>query len=467
MHTTRTLLRPAVAAAVLAAAACDTDKIVRVTDPDVVRPTSVADSSNLPVFLAGAQSDFQVGFSGTGVGNEGQVNISGLFTDEFIQTESFPSRFDVDRRNVQSENSTMAAIFLDLSRARAASERAAAQYVRFGKTTDPGRLDALTLAGFAYVLFAENYCSGVPFSALDENNAITYGKPQTTTETLQSALAKFDTVIATTGVSGDRLALARVGRARTLLDLGRFDDAATTAALVPRTFQYTVEHSSNSARQYNGVWELTANEGRWGVASREGGTGLDFATSNDPRIPLDDEALGFDNGPSPLQLKYPDREAPTVLADGVEAQLIVAEAQLRRGDLAGMTATLNALRADPQIHALRTPSGLPPGFTLDFSALTPLSAPTSAAAGRDLLFHERAFWLYATAHRLGDLRRLVRQYNQPATSVFPSGNYSSNGRTGTYGSDLNLPIPIDEGNNPNTPRTGQSIPLKGCLDRNA
>jgi len=450
----------------LSATACDTDSLLRVDDPDVVRPVSVSDSTSLAAYLAGAQGDFQVAFSGSGVGNQGQANVSGLFTDEFIQTESFPSRFDVDRRAVQSENGTLAPVFLELSRARASAERAAAQFVHFNAPNDAGRLDALSLAGFAYVLFAENYCSGVPFSTLDASGSITYGQPQTTVQMLQSATAKFDTVLASSGASADQVALARVGMARALLDLGRFDDASALAARVPVDFQFAVEHSSNSARQYNGVWELTANEGRWGVADREGGAGLDFASAGDPRLPLDDSALGFDNGPSPLQLKYPDRDAPTVLADGIEARLIVAEAQLRRGDLAGMTATLNALRADDDARAQRTPDKLPKGTPQDFSALAPLAVPNGAAAAQDLLFRERAFWLFGTSHRLGDLRRLVRQYGRSAGSVFPSGNYASNGRTGTYGTDVNLPIPIDEGNNPNTPRTGASVPLKGCIDRN-
>ncbi|AHG89360.1 RagB/SusD domain-containing protein [Gemmatirosa kalamazoonensis] len=455
------------AAALALGTACNTDSLLRVTDQDVVRPTAVSDSTSLPVFLAGAQSDFQTAFSGTGLGNEGQANIAGLFTDEFIQTESFASRFDVDRRQVQSENGTMAGIFLDLSRARAAAERASAQYVKFNQPNASGRIDALTLAGFSYTLFGENYCSGVPFSTLDENNQITYGQPQTTSQMFGSAIAKFDSALAIPGISADQRALAQVGRGRALLDLGRFDDAAAAVASVPIGFQWIIESSSNSARQYNGVWELTANEGRWGVADREGGNGLDFVTAEDPRVPFDAGALGFDNGPSPLQLKYPDRSSLTVLADGIEAKLIVAEAQLRRGDRAGMTATLNALRADPTAREQRVPADLPTGFEQDFSALVPLAVPATQDAARDLLFRERAFWLFGTSHRLGDMRRLVRQYARPASSVFPSGNYLSNGRTGTYGTDVNLPIPIDEGNNPNTPRTGERIPNKGCIDRNA
>jgi hypothetical protein len=75
----------------------------------------------------------------------------------------------------------------------------------------------------------------------------------------------------------------------------------------------------------------------------------------------------------------------------------------------------------------------------------------------DQLFRERAFWLFSRGHRLGDLRRLVRQYNRPAASVFPSGSWQG---TGTYGRDVNFPIPQAEDNNPNTP-------TNSCLDRNA
>jgi hypothetical protein len=40
-------------------------------------------------------------------------------------------------------------------------------------------------------------------------------------------------------------------------------------------------------------------------------------------------------------------------------------------------------------------------------------------------------------------------------SVFPNGAYH---KGGSYGPDVNLPIPIEEQNNPNVPA--------GCLDRN-
>jgi hypothetical protein len=72
----------------------------------------------------------------------------------------------------------------------------------------------------------------------------------------------------------------------------------------------------------------------------------------------------------------------------------------------------------------------------------------------DLLFKERAMWMFLTAHRLGDLRRLVRQYGRAADSVFPSGAYF---RGGSYGSDVNLP--------PNQNEANANPVWKGCTDR--
>jgi hypothetical protein len=88
--------------------------------------------------------------------------------------------------------------------------------------------------------------------------------------------------------------------------------------------------------------------------------------------------------------------------------------------------------------------------------LDPLATPGDAITATDLLFRERAFWLFATGHRLGDLRRLIRQYGRDPETVFPTGEYYKGGLT--YGVDVNLPLPRREENNPN---------VTGCLDRNA
>jgi hypothetical protein len=63
--------------------------------------------------------------------------------------------------------------------------------------------------------------------------------------------------------------------------------------------------------------------------------------------------------------------------------------------------------------------------------------------------------MYLTGHRLGDLRRLVRQYARPVNAVYPIGISIQNT---PYGPDVNIAISEDEANNPN---------FHGCLNRNA
>src|SRR5688572_25815930 len=104
----------AAALAASAVTACDTDEILQVADPDVARPDALADTLALPVYLAGAYSDFQVAYNGNNGLN--MVNGVGLFTDELIQTESFPTRFEVDTRNMTRTNGTLTQLYLDLHR---------------------------------------------------------------------------------------------------------------------------------------------------------------------------------------------------------------------------------------------------------------------------------------------------------------------------------------------------------------
>jgi hypothetical protein len=454
----------ALAAVVVAATACNTDEVLSVKDPDVVRPEALDDPANLPVYLASAYAEVMAGYDGGTF--EGMVNYSGLFSDEFIQTESFPTRFEVDTRNMLVGNTSLRDIFRELSRGRAAAERAARKYVELEKPNEIGRAEALNLAGFAYILFGENYCSGVPFSTLKDDQTIAYGAPQTTTEIFETAIAKFDTaIIVASALSGAKptaqVNLARVGRGRALLNLARYADAAAAVANVPADFRFDLQHSDNSGRQNNGVWALSINGGRWGVAEKEGGNGLPFRSQSDARVASRPRSLnsgnGFDGGPMFEALKYPARTTAITLADGVEAELIKAEARLKAGDAAGFLAALNGLRANA---AVLTSRGYAAG------SLAPLTDPGTDVARQNLLFRERAYWLFLTAHRIGDMRRLIRQYGRTAESVYPTGSYSSNGRSTIYGTDTSFPIPVEELNNPEVPQTAPPN-LKGCINRDA
>ena len=74
--------------------------------------------------------------------------------------------------------------------------------------------------------------------------------------------------------------------------------------------------------------------------------------------------------------------------------------------------------------------------------LASLSDPGTPDARVDLTFRERAFWMFMTGHRLGDLRRLVRQYGRGSETVFPTGAYHNDNLV--RGTDVNIVIPISE-----------------------
>lgn len=433
--------RTAPLAAVLLLAGCNPDTVLDVADPDVVRPGTLTGKSALPALRNGVLGSFQIAYSGGGDlqngGHEGIIQLGALFSDEFINAETFSDRINLDARRVTAANGTMVALFLDLSRARAAASAAARKYAQLDAGTE-GHAEMIAIDAFAHVLFGEHYCSGVPFSTITDDEQIVYGDPQTRDQMFQTAIAKFDSAITIARAIDDpRLeSLARVGKGRALVNLARWTEAAAAVAPVATSFAYTIDASSNSARQNNGIWHYFFNSASFSVADQEGGVGLPYASDGDPRIhPEDTGGPGFDGEtPFVVSLKYDEATTPTVLANGIEARLIEAEGSLRAGQGAAMLATLNALRGD--------------------IGLDPIADPGTQVAREDVLFKERAYWLYLTGHRLGDLRRQVRQYARPVASVYPSGAYF---KGGTYGTDVVFPVSADERNNPK---------FQGCIDRN-
>jgi hypothetical protein len=444
------LLRLLAVAAVLPLAACDLDRILDVTDPEVATPGSLTGKDALPTILAGAVGDFAVAFGGSnggnpvGVGSEGQINFSGLLADEFLNTETFTDRIDIDSRQIQHDNGSLDAVTLSAHRARASADRAVERFAEFDPNT-AGHATALNLSGMMYVLFGENYCSGVPTSSISDAGAITHGAQETTEQMWERAIARFDEALAaaTAANSAAQQDLARVGKGRALLNAGDPAAAAAAVAAVPTSFNFVIDHSVNTTRQQSGVFAFSTQQERWGVPDNEGTNGLNFRSAGDPRVQsLRTPAtnVGFD-GETPMffQQKYVNENSDALLASGLEARLIQAEALLSTNPGGWLTA-LNALRAAP------------PAYTGLTAPLPALADPGSQTAREDLHFRERAFWLYLTSHRLGDLRRLIRDYGRPAESVFPTGGYH---KGGVYGSNTSLPLTIGEDTNPN---------FQGCLN---
>lgn len=453
------MIRVAVAAGlatVAGLAACNQDTLLTSPTPDVVLPKDISGPTALPAAYAAAIGDFQVAYAGgygaTGLDdNEGLAQMSGLLADELIDAETFNSRIEVDRRDTKSINGTTLQTFQDIQRARATADLVASRFRDFDPKNPEGA-EVQALAAFSYVLLAEDYCNGVPTSKVNDDGTFTYGAPQTGTQLLTQAVAKFDSAIAlATATNGaNALNLARIGKGRALLDLNQPAQAAAAVASVPSTFNYSIQHSENTGRQNNAIFAFNYLEGRFAVGDREGDNGLPFVSLNDPRMPIIDAGPGFD-GETELFLttKYSERKSPTPLALGIEARLIEAEAALRNNDVTTFLAKLNDARANAPTY---TPDGVPNSPLLASPDPIAASAVPSTATGRqNLLFQERAVNLFLTSHRLGDMRRLIWQYNRSADAVFPVGPYepTNSSKAGAdFASDVNLPIPQEESNNP-------------------
>ena len=414
--------------------------------PDIVDPGDLDTPEGAIAKAKGARSQFSLAKDGDGDLDEGvtegEILLGGLMADEFVLSTTPPTEQEVDQLKISTLNSSLSAVFLYLHRARAAAEDAAASLREFGidPDSDPLIPEMQSLAGFTFIYFAEDFCSGVPVSHV-RGDSLIFGQPETTTDLLNRAIAQFDSVLTHPAVTTRLTNLASVGKGRALVDMGQFAAAAAAVQLVPSGFQFASEHADSPAPLRNAIFGYTDGF-LWSIPDAEGGNGIPYLTAGDPRVPYrDEQTTGLDNTtPQFTLLKYTDATSDVVMADGIEARLIEAEAQLQVGDTAAMRATLNALRTGSISPAL---PGLP--------------HPPSITAAENMLFSERAFWLFATGHRLGDMRRLVRPlpggYGRAINTVFPVGAYL---KGGVYGTDVNLPIPVDELNNPNS---------QGCLDR--
>jgi len=426
----------------VALGACNPTGALTIPEPDTVQPGNVNNAAALGALRDGTLSAFQIAYSGAADlgngGHEGQINMTGLFTDELQDEETFPGRIAVDGRLAAPGNNSLMPLYVDIQAARAVADKTDAKYAQFAPS-DPDHALVLSIGAFVYTLLAENYCEGVPVSSLADNGAITYGVPLTRAQLLGIATARFDSALTIAGAAGDaaNANLASVGLARALLDGGDDGAAAAAVAKVPVTFEFDIGASSNTLVETNGIWNYTIDRLDFSVSDREGVNGLPFVSANDPRVPvLNTGQPGFSSGTNLFiqQLRYPGPTTAIPLATGIEAQLIVAEHQLKSGG--PWLATLNALRA-------RTP-GLPA-----------LVDPGTPAGRLDLVFSERAFWLFLTSHRLGDLRRLIRQYGRTANAVFPVG---TDIKGQPYGADVNFAVSANEENNP---------AFHGCLNRDA
>jgi hypothetical protein len=446
------------------------------TDPNAVNtPAGAIDR------YKGAIQQFRTAISG--YASDPAIVLVGLVSDELGSGQynsrtsgDFTPQSLMDSRNMTGweSDATLSTSYTN-TWARLAGVRITAQdgleaLAAYAPTASPALSGHLhTLQGMAEVFFAEIYCSGIPLSNPKSGGGFVYGAGLTTEQVLEHAVAQFDTALALSTDSVTFLNFARVAKGRALLDLGRFDDAKTAVSSVPDGFKYLNYHSMTPAGAIgvaNFLRSATLSSSGYGtMVDQEGGNGLNYMSANDPRVVVKDS--GYATSPyeesriyKPLKWNDPDAATPVVIADAIEARLIEAEVALKNGDPSWLT-ILNKLRTTSTTCTVNTtPScaASAPAGTGGVAGLPLLVDPVNADARIDLVFRERAFWLYLTGHRLGDMRRLVRQYGRNRDNVFPVGTYRA-GPLGNYGNDVNVPAPASEIlSNPK---------FSGCINRDA
>jgi len=263
-----------------------------------------------------------------------------------------------------------------------------------------------TIRGHAILQMAEDLCPGFPINDIDAVKRPILSQPYTTDSALHYAITQFDSALAHGHDSIQFVNSARVLRGRALLDLGDYDAAAAAVSAVPDDFIYATPSPQGFSNYFYGLmyyndWSYTG----YPVGDRDGRNGLAFVSENDTiRIkPFYKQQRITDTSVAEYGTNAYGQEEPYRVASGTEARLIEAEVAYQHDDPSWFV-ILNTLRKHGGLDTL-------------------IAMPTTDTGKVNLIYHERAFWLYLTAHRLGDLRRLIRHYQRNAEDVFPTGDY--------------------------------------------
>ena len=436
------------AAALLAFAGCSRGDLLEVATPDQITPDMAASAVGANALRVSAVGNFAFFYGGDYGGSFHGVSItSGLLADEIEQARGGTEHVDSRAQNeaLNPLTTTWASVGqanTQLIRAIKALKQYAPEGTTTEKNTKATQIAQLyAFRGMLLTIVGEIYCNGVPIG--DANDVAPKTEILSNAQLWTKALAQFDTAVTTLGSvsASDITNLVAVGRGRTYIDQGQFAQAATVVANVPTNFVYNVFYSTSTV--INAVYDWMNGTLNYAPADKEGGNGLPFVSANDPRVTVIRNSAGV---PTPragqdgrnhfTQTVFAKGDAPIALATGIEARLIEAEAALNAAppDVVTYLAKVNAARAT------RT----------DLPALTD---PGTQSGRVDQLMYERGFWFWGTSHRLGDMRRLIRQYGRGTESVYPTGPYFAGG---SYGTDIALVPSQAERNN---------LDYKGCTNQ--
>ena len=444
----------AAAALALSLTACQTanDRLLGVTDPDIINPSDIVSADGAVALANGAIGTFR---SITG-GGESTWLFGGLLADEWSTSSTFIQNDETDQRVIQEFNSSITGMMRQLFRTRQRANEAIESLLKFSPASRALIAEMYLARGFAEMQLASDFCNGIPIGNVFNAEPVNES-PKSTQVVFQYAAASLDTGL--TYANGTAAASVlmnraiRVARGRVHLALGQFAEAGAVVGSVPTAFNY--QHSFSLNTSTNTLWGQGISSRRYSVGDSVEGNArnilvanaIPFASARDPRLPVTIPTSGAINGQDGQTYARTTtmwgQLTPVDVANGIDARMIEAEAALRAGNVTQWLGIHNALRATP-----------PRLGEIQPTALAPLADPGTEAARVTAHFREKAFWTFSRGQRLGDMRRLIRQYGRTELTVFPQGVHY---KGGNYGKDVNLPVVTDERNN---------ALFNGCTDRN-
>jgi len=444
----------AAAALALSLSACQSanDRLLGVTDPDIISPNDIVNADGAVALANGAIGTFR---SITG-GGESTWLFGGLLADEWSTSSTFIQNDETDQRIIQDFNSSITGMIRQLYRTRTRANEAIAALNKYSPSSRALLAEMYLARGFAELQLASDFCNGIPLGNVYSVDP-KFETPKSTQVVFQYAAASLDTALTfANGTDAQSVSMnraIRVARARVHVALGEFTQAAAVVTAVPTSFAYQHTFSLNTST--NTIWGQGLSSRRYSVGDSVEGNArnirvlnaIPFASARDPRLPVTIPTSGAINGQDGQTYARTTtmwgQLTPVDVANGIDARMIEAEAALRAGNVTQWLAIHNALRATP-----------PKLGDIQPAAMAALADPGSEAARVNVHFREKAFWTFSRGQRLGDMRRLIKQYGRTEATVYPQGVHY---KGGNYGKDVNLPVVQAETNNPE---------FKGCTDRN-
>lgn len=401
--------------------ACD---ILDVEAPSRVDADNLRDPANASLLVESAMNDFNcalshyIGASGF-IGTELQAaaNIGGssyVFYDQRVFTpDGFGAMYATGSCAGNAPN-----VYQPLSTARWQADNALERLQEWSDSEVPNRARLMATAaaygGYSYTLLGEGMCR----AAFDRE------APLEPDAIFRRAEERFTTAIemASQADASEIENMARVGRARALLNLGEYSAALDDAEQVPVGFVRTASYSGVDPSTENRVYTMNRRDLLASVEAPY--RNMTFEGEDDPRVQVTD--LGVVGPGSEVDIwaaeKYSGIDSPIPVATWEEAALIEAEAALQAND--------DTDRAVQIINTLHDRAGLP-----DFQS-------SDAQEIMDQIIYERRAELFLEGHHLMDMKRYDLPLDPPPGEPFRFG--------GLYGDQTCFPLPaVEYRNNPN------------------